>query len=249
MLCFHGYGMHGRQFKILEQELGNRYTFYGFDLFFHKGTQLYQQDRRTIRQGISKETFCGLIGDFCAAEQISRFSVIAYSMGTHYSSAIVECMANRLDEYIAIAPSSLKPGALLSFLSSNRLGNLIFKKLMLSENGLLRLIRLVRRLGVIDEKSYTILHQEIATPELRFALYACASYMHRLKTDEERFIRALNSSTAASYFIFGRRDHSYPPSAGRKVIRQINAARRMVLDEDHELINRNLGKILSKALE
>ena len=38
MLCFHGYGMHGKQFKIFEQPLGSKYTFYGFDLFFHKQT-------------------------------------------------------------------------------------------------------------------------------------------------------------------------------------------------------------------
>ena len=38
MLCFHGYGMHGKQFKLLESSLGHAYTFYGFDLFFHKET-------------------------------------------------------------------------------------------------------------------------------------------------------------------------------------------------------------------
>ena len=32
MLCFHGYGMHGKQFKILETTLGSKYTFFGFDL-------------------------------------------------------------------------------------------------------------------------------------------------------------------------------------------------------------------------
>ena len=37
MLCFHGYGMHGKQFKILEgTALASKYTFYGFDLFFHR---------------------------------------------------------------------------------------------------------------------------------------------------------------------------------------------------------------------
>ena len=40
MLCFHGYSMHGKQFNLLEEHLGESYTFYGFDLFFHKETVL-----------------------------------------------------------------------------------------------------------------------------------------------------------------------------------------------------------------
>ncbi|RYE16941.1 MAG: alpha/beta hydrolase, partial [Sphingobacteriales bacterium] len=29
MLCFHGFGMHGKQFTSLEPSLGKKYTFYG----------------------------------------------------------------------------------------------------------------------------------------------------------------------------------------------------------------------------
>src|ERR1700749_4801027 len=49
MLCFHGYGMHGKQFISLEPALGQKYTFYGFDLFFHKETKLKDQSLNTIK--------------------------------------------------------------------------------------------------------------------------------------------------------------------------------------------------------
>ena len=61
MLCaFHGYGMHGKQFKLLEGSLGEHYTFYGFDLFFHKETQLKDQSLAAIQKGISKKALVDL---------------------------------------------------------------------------------------------------------------------------------------------------------------------------------------------
>jgi len=82
MLCFHGYGMHGKQFKLLESDLGSIYTFYGFDLFFHKQTKLKDQSLATVKKGITKKEIAGFIQDFCKHEGIGRFSVIGYSMGS-----------------------------------------------------------------------------------------------------------------------------------------------------------------------
>src|SRR4051812_46108516 len=131
MLCFHGYGMHGKQFKILESALGSKYTFYGFDLFFHKETKLRDQSLATVKKGISKQGFAELIAEFCKYENIERFSVIGYSMGTHFATTIVEELAPMVNEYIVAAPSSLKPGALITFFSKYKTGNRILEKLIL----------------------------------------------------------------------------------------------------------------------
>ena len=115
MLCFHGYGMHGKQFKLLEGTLGEKYTFYGFDLFFHKETKLKDQSLATIQKGITKKELVGLIEELCKSEGINRFSVIGYSMGSHYATVVTEEMAKRIDEYVIAAPSSLNPGRLIVF--------------------------------------------------------------------------------------------------------------------------------------
>src|SRR6476659_10506876 len=80
MLCFHGYGMHGKQFKILEESLGGQYTFYGLDLFFHKETKLKDQSLEAVKRGITKEELVAFITDFCLEMKIDRFSVLSYSM-------------------------------------------------------------------------------------------------------------------------------------------------------------------------
>src|SRR6187402_794102 len=73
MLCFHGYGMHGKQFEVLKEQFGNEYTFYGFDLFFHKETKLQDQSLAHLKKGLSKNDFCEVINAFCKSKEIDRF--------------------------------------------------------------------------------------------------------------------------------------------------------------------------------
>ena len=133
MLCFHGYGMHGKQFLLLEPELGGKYSFFGFDLFFHKETKLHDQSLAAVKARITKKQFAELVDEFCAYENIDRFSVIGYSMGTHYATAVVEELGSRIDEYIVAAPSSIYPGRLVEFFSKYKLGNTLLEILVLSE--------------------------------------------------------------------------------------------------------------------
>ncbi len=249
MLCFHGYGMHGKQFRVLTAHLGEQYTFYGFDLFFHKQTKLNDQSISSVRKGISKKELAALFIDFCKALQIETFSVIAYSMGSFYASTLVEEIPQSIDEFIVAAPSSLKPGQTVTFLSSNKLGNKMLERLALSNNGMTGFLSLLKRIKVIDQKAYEILFREIATPELRFNFFACSTYMRFLKLDEQKFVNQLNQYPIKSIFIFGERDKSYPASIGKHIITQLKSTKQLVIDENHDMINQNFAQHLATLLD
>lgn len=248
MLCFHGNGMHGKQFKVLENQLGDKYTFYGFDLFFHKETVLKQQNLSYIKKGISKKDLTSVFIDFCNSNNIEDFSVLSYSMGSHYAATLVEEVPERIIEFITAAPSTLKPGWLVTFLSKNKVGNKLLEKLALSKNGLLNLLKLIKRVKVVDDKTYHILYKEIETSELRFAYYANFAFLKHLKLNEAKFISNLNKYQIKSIFIFGARDKNYPAKIGEKVIPKLNHARQLVLDENHEMINANFSAQLTNVL-
>ena len=249
MLCFHGYGMHGKQFKIFEnQALAEKYTFYGFDLFFHKKTRLKDQSLAAIKKGFGKAAFARLMDEFCTYEGIDRFSVIAYSMGTHYATTLAEEIPERIDEYIAIAPSALKPGMLVNYFSKNRLGNKILEKLAISQKALINMLKLGRRLKFLDKVGYEILSKEFGTDELRFNFYACFTYLRFFETDKTRLQKVLDEQNIRSIFIFGRRDAMYPPKIGNKFIPKLKQAEIIILDENHEMINQNFVNQLTAAL-
>jgi len=248
MLCFHGFGMHGKQFKLLADQLGHQYTFWGFDLFFHKETQLKDQCLSTVKKGLRKSELATMILSFCRHEQIDSFSVIGYSMGSHYATTIVEELPGMVNEYIVVAPSSVNPGALIRFFGKNKAGNKMLEKLMLSEKAMTRVIRLVKWLRLIDATGHDILQKEIGTPELRFALYACFTYLRLLETDEAQLIKHLGSYQIKSIFIFGRHDKMYLPAIGKQFFAKFEPSEVIVLDENHEMINPNFVNRLANSL-
>jgi len=248
MLCFHGYGMHGKQFRHLEALFGNDYTFYGFDLFFHKETKLIDKSIQRVKNGISKKELAQLFVDFCELKKIGKFSVIAYSMGSFYACTLAEEIPKRIDNLILAAPSSLKPGKIITFFSANKLGNKLLERLALSNKGMTGLLGFLKRVKLIDQKAYEILFREIGTPELRFAFFACATYLRFLKLNPEKFVQQLNQHQIKSIFIFGKRDKSYPAKIGKTIIPKIELATQLIIDENHDMINNNFAQQLSKLL-
>ncbi|MDB5131801.1 MAG: Alpha/beta hydrolase family protein [Mucilaginibacter sp.] len=249
MLCFHGYGMHGKQFELFEYgPLASQYTFYGFDLFFHKETRLKDQSLTAVKKGITKKELAELIAAFCEYEQIERFSVIGYSMGTHYATVIAEEMPARIDEYIAVAPSCLNPGMLTNYFSKSRTGNRILEKLALNKKALLAMLKLGKTLKFLDQVGYDILSKEFGTGELRFNFYACFTYLRFLETDEPRLLKALGDGNIRSIFIFGKNDKMYPPKIGTAFIPKLKHAEVIILDDNHEMINHNFASKLSALL-
>lgn len=248
MLCFHGFGMHGKQFQQLEPELGNKYTFWSFDLFFHKGTKLKDQTLNTVKAGLTKKALANLIAGFCTAHQIQRFSVIGYSMGTHYATAIAEELPEMINEYILAAPSSIKPGNIIRFFSRNKIGNKIIERASLKGNLMVNLLTLIKRARIIDAEGYRILLKEIETYELRFNLYANLTYLRFLLTDEAKLVHALNNYSIRSVFIFGLHDKAYPPATGKALLPLIKNAEIINLNEGHELINKRFAKVLGDLL-
>jgi pimeloyl-ACP methyl ester carboxylesterase len=248
LLCFHGFGMHGKQFRALTETFGDKYTFWGFDLFFHKQTLLKDQSLATVKKGLQKTELAALIQDFCSHENIRRFSVIGYSMGSHYATTVVEQLPQMVNEYIVAAPSSIEPGSLIRFFGKNKIGNKILEKLVLSENGMARLIRLFKRLRFIDETGSNILNKEIETPQLRFALYACFTYLRHLETNETQLISVLRQYNIRSIFIFGKYDKMYLPKIGQSFFAKFKQAEIVILDEDHEMIKADFVSALARLL-
>ena len=248
MLCFHGYGMHGRQFLPLEPVMGHRYTFYSFDLFFHEQTLLKENHIERVKKGITSDELCQIIFAFLEKEQLSRFSVIGYSMGSHYAAAIASQMALQIDEWIVIAPMFLKPPVILEFLTRNRFGNQLFSWLLLKKSVAESILKFAQRMRLFDQTIHDVLHKEIATPELRFMMFASLTYIRNLRFSQKELAKILNGAGVKNYFIFGTRDKLFPPSIARTIMDSLTKTEYINLDENHDMVNHNLAESLYSKL-
>lgn len=248
MLCFHGYGMHGKQFAVLAAAFGNDYTFYGFDLFFHQQTLLHNQSISAVKKGLAKADLCNLMNDFCQAKNIDRYSIMSYSLGTHYATVLAEAQAYRIEQLFILAPAFLNVFKPFKVLARNTVANFAFRKLFLSRNGVRITLGICKRVGFLDEKNYQILNKELLTPQLRFAFYANVTYLRFLQPKLDSLIQALNENEVRSFFIFGGRDRMYPERLADDLLPRLKFAHKIVLDEDHDMVNQNLPARLSQLM-
>ena len=104
------------------------------------------------------------------------------------------------------------------------------------------------RLGFIDEVGRNILYKEIDTPELRFNFYASFTYLRLFETDEEKLVKTLIGQNIRSIFIFGKRDAMYPPKIGDQFFKKLKSAEVIILDKNHEMIDKEFVAKLSGLL-
>ncbi|TKB98987.1 alpha/beta fold hydrolase [Pedobacter cryophilus] len=91
MLAFHGFGMRGNQFKVLEESLGQHYKIYSFDLFFHGETELFDTSRKAVKQSINKALFAKEIIKFLRHLGImdQKFELLSYSIGSKLALSLI----------------------------------------------------------------------------------------------------------------------------------------------------------------
>ena len=119
---------------------------------------------------------------------------------------------------------------------------------MLSKRALISLLNLFTWLKFIDNTGRDILYKEIGTAKLRFALYACFTYLRFLETDEPHLISCLQKHNIRSIFIFGERDKMYLPKIGDAFFKKFPQAEKVILDANHEMINPEFVTTLTKML-
>jgi pimeloyl-ACP methyl ester carboxylesterase len=103
MLAFHGYGQDAQVFHEISTYLTNGYTVYSFDLFFH-GRSTWNKTKGEF----SKNELETIFNMFLGKENISEFSVMAFSLGGKTALCLAELYPEKIEKLILIAPDGIK---------------------------------------------------------------------------------------------------------------------------------------------
>src|SRR5271167_3262896 len=104
LLAFHGYGMTGKQFNVLEQSILCDYKIYGFDHFFHGKSRLDNWTEKQILAGMPKAMARLYLEEWFKVYGRQRISLIAYSIGANIALVLLEDYADLIDDVILMAP-------------------------------------------------------------------------------------------------------------------------------------------------
>lgn len=221
LLAFHGYGMTGKQFHVLEKSILTEFHVYGFDHFFHGGSELEGWTEAQILCGMPKAMMKAYLDEWFKVYGKQKVSVMGYSIGANLALILAEEYPELIDEIILMAPDGLSVYKGFHFLMHKPIGKYFFRHATKSKWLAPSLLKNLKKLRFIDDSLYNIAYNEIDTQKKRLDVYYTLNLIRLLKPDTYKLVSLINQHKIKCTMIFGREDHLFPKSAAMLFINQL----------------------------
>jgi pimeloyl-ACP methyl ester carboxylesterase len=244
LLAFHGYGMTGKQFNVLEQSILSEYKVYGFDHFFHGESRLDGWTEQQILTGMSKAMVRLYLEEWFKVYGRQRISLMAYSIGANFVLVLLEEYAELVDEIILMAPDGFAGYEGFKFLQHHAIGRTLFKGITKSKWIAPTVLKTLKRMKVIDDSLYTIAYNEIDTPKKREDVFYTLNLIRFLQPDMKKVAEAINHYHIKCLIIFGKDDLLFPKKPAMPAIELLNNAEVHEVPMGHWLVTAALDMYL-----
>ena len=245
LLAFHGYGMTGRQFHVLKDSVLPHYSVYGFDHFFHGGSQLEGWTEKQIIAGMPKSMIKAYLDEWFKLHGRQKISLMAYSIGANLALILLEEYPDLIDEITLMAPDGLSVYRGFHFLTKQAVGKYFFRRATKSKWLAPTLLKNLKRVRFIDDSLYNIAYNEIDTEKKRLDVYYTLNLIRLLRPDTNKIADLVNQHQIKCTLIFGRDDKLFPKSAAIPFICRLNNAEVHEVPLGHWLVVTALDEYLA----
>lgn len=201
LFFFHGYGQSRNVFEERASELGQEYTCYLFDLFFH-GESEWGYGEEVLTKPFWRE----LIHAFITVNSIDRLSLAGFSLGARFVFATLEAMPERIDEIILMAPDGVKTSLWYNLATYPVTLRRLFKSMILHPGRFSAIAALIHKLGLVDKGLLRFAESQMKTEEMRNRVYYSWVVFRRLKFDMRVIGTLLQQHKVRSTMLLGKFD-------------------------------------------
>jgi len=235
LLAFHGYGMDGHQFNILEDSLKQEYQIIGFHLPYHSDGP---RDHHAWLDHLKME-----ITQILEEYGVDKFSIAGYSIGAKISLHLLESCNDKINKIYLFAPYGLENHWGLSFVSKG-VGNLFFRTIVKSKLPQV-IMRMVKSLKIIDQEHHDIIQKELDSHDKRDSLCKSLRMAGQISITPWKIPDMLNQHQIKSVIIYGQNDVLFPyKKRSKHILNKLELSFVDQINEGHWLITRKLDKAL-----
>lgn len=244
LLAFHGIGQDGVTcYQSFADQLGDIYTIYAFDLFFHG-----QNLSRLAGDIVTKEIWKNIIEHFLKEHKIERFDVAGYSMGGRFALATVEVFSKNIDKVFLIAPDGISEHPLYSLASRFPPTRTLFRWFMRNPNSFLKTAGVLKKVGVVNSSLFRFTENVINTPQKRNTILNSWIAFRKLRFDIPEVYETAKSNGVDIYLFIGKYDKLLKSQHVTKLSRLLPADRYFSLPSGHVQVVEKAAKIIHKLL-
>ncbi|SEJ12761.1 Pimeloyl-ACP methyl ester carboxylesterase [Dyadobacter koreensis] len=242
LLTFHGIGQTGLTcFKSFSELLGDHYTIYAFDLFFHGQSKgLHGNDDFSDQDIVTKTFWSKLISEFLEENQIDRFDIAAFSMGGRFALATLEEFSPKIDNAFLIAPDGVSEHPLYTLASRFWPTRKLFHWVLQNPDILIKSALLFEKVGLIHKSLIRFTQFMLADPQQQEIIYRSWLAFRMLKFDISAIYKKLDGTKV--YLFIGKYD---------KLLKAKDVKKLSVLlpEEQYFLLPAGHGNLVEKAAD
>jgi pimeloyl-ACP methyl ester carboxylesterase len=235
LLCFHGFGQDLHAWDVFLPNLIEKYTVYAFS-FFHHGKSEYPKNRidsNTLRPEELKEIFDA----FLKEKNIENFSLMGYSMGAKISFQLMHFYGERIDSITLLAADGIYKNFWYNFTSKNRLGNLLYHRIIKDPSNLFAVMKMFRHFNWINDKLYRFAKGNLDSRKKRQQVYDVWMTLRHIDPSAKKSAQIILENNIKCKMIFGKYDKVITVSTGEYFNRLLNGKGELILaDCGHNLL-------------
>ncbi|WP_187261033.1 alpha/beta fold hydrolase [Pontibacter beigongshangensis] len=241
MLAFHGYGQTSAYFLPMEQALGEEYTIYAFDLFFHGKSSLQKN-----KTPLSKVHLTDMISQLLEQENIQRFSLMGYSMGGKFALSLVEQMPARVKELHLIAPDGIQTSFWYNMATYPGWMQQLFKRTVLKPAPFFRFLGFMHRLKLVSKGLLRFARYQMDTRQRRLRVYRSWIGFKHLRFDIRKIIDTLNERQVPVTLYLGQFDRIIAPKRFETFVQALDQGKLEMLPTGHTHLLQEVAKLLQQ---
>lgn len=231
MLAFHGIGQDSTCFMPLTNTIGDQFTIYSFDLFFHGGTQLHKSSAHEFV--LTKTDWTQIISQFLEENGIDRFSVMGFSMGGKFALVTAEAFAGHIDQLLLLAPDGITTSPWYSMATASEPGRWLFRYFLHHIPLLSRFGHAMTAIGMLDRSALRFAQSTLSTVEQRERVYLSWIGFRLLKVNLDTLANRLNHHPVRVRFFQGYFDRVLPVQFLNPLTKRLHAYELIMLKTGH----------------
>ena len=241
-VCFHGYGEESESFTFLEKYAGDQFTFYAIDLPFHGQTAWHEG------LNFRWEYLRDIIQEIVNAKR--HIILLGFSLGGRVALSLYQAIPEKIEKLVLLAPDGLKVNFWYWLVTQTRAGNKIFHYTMKHPGWFLGFLKVLNRLGLLNQSIYKFTLYYIHDKKVRNDLYNRWTSLRRLRPDIEKIKSLIKNCKTPVRLIYGKYDKIILSARGEKFRKGIeDDCSLSIIDAGHQVLHEKHVKEIIESLK
>ena len=241
MLLFHGFGQSHAVFAPFIESVGQNFTLYIFDLFFH-GQSHWALDEKSLE----KEYWADLLSHFLKENEIGDFSVLGFSLGGKFALASVEALPNRIHHVFLLAPDGIKTNTWYSLATYPIAMRSLFKSMVKRPGRFLAIVKMAKALRLVDKGILKFAESQMQSETERNRVYYSWVVFRHLKFNLNKLTSIINSHPVQILILVGQFDKIITAENMKGFLSKVPNSKLLILPAGHNGLIKESVKVLGK---